>query len=110
MRKLATQQILEEQYGRPTFLGTIAAGTAAKSNADTTVPFTIAPGSRLLIQVIGATGVFVKIGPTGTTATLAGCVSLSPSEKFYTCLTLNDSVVSALTATSTATVNVFLME
>jgi hypothetical protein len=110
MRDLATHQILEEQYGRPTYIGTIAVGTATKSNADTTIPFTINPGSRLMLQVIGSVNVFIRVGPSGTTSFTTGAVSLSPLEKFYTCLLMTDSVVAGITASGVGSLNVFLME
>lgn len=105
MRGLATQQILEEQYGRPTFLQqvTVTANTAAiKTSA-------ITPGSRLLIQSTAA--VSIKVGDSAVTITaptVNQCLALVAAEKFYCCLGANDTHI-ALYSVPGATVNIFLM-
>lgn len=102
MRSLATQQILEEQYGRPRFLEAVSASTTTAKTAALT------PGSRLLIQPTAAC--FLKVGDSTVTATTTGTVSLVANEKFYVCLTTADTHVAFITASGTATVNVFIME
>ena len=102
MRDLATQQILEEQYGRPTFLTSVSLsiGTSVRSSA-------IPAGSRLLIQSSAACN--FRIGDSTVTAAVTQCVALIAAEKFYTCLTMNDTNIAFFAGTS-GTVNIFLME
>lgn len=102
MRDLATQQILEEQYGRPTFLTSVALsiGSSVRSSA-------IPAGSRLLIQSSAACN--FRIGDSAVVAAATQCVGLLASEKFYTCLTMNDTNIAFFSASS-GTVNIFLME
>lgn len=102
MRALATHQILEEQYGRPTFLTsvTLSIGASVRSSA-------IPPGSRLLIQSSAACS--IKIGDSTVTAAATQCVGLLASEKFYTCLTMDDTNI-AFFASGAGVVNIFLME
>lgn len=102
MRDLATHQILEEQYGRPTFLTsvTLSIGASVRSAA-------LPPGARLLIQSSAACN--FRIGDSAVVAAATQCVGLLASEKFYTCLTVNDTNI-AFFAAGAGTVNIFLME
>ncbi len=106
MRGLATQQILEEQYGRPRHLQTIAAVTAGTSFRSAA----IAPGSRLLIQPSGA-GNF-KVGDSTVVASAADSVGLAAGEKFYVCLKTTDTHVAFVPTASNGLggYNIFLME
>lgn len=102
MRDLATQQILEEQYGCPVFLESVSASTTtAKTGA-------LTPGSRLLIQPTAAC--YLRAGSSTVTATTTETVYLAANEKFYLCLRSTDTHVAFITGTGSATVNVFLME
>jgi len=103
MRNLATQQILEEQYGRPTFLTSVTLVSAGSSYRSSAIP----PGSRLLIQSSVATN--IKIGDSAVTAAATQCVGLVASEKFYTCLTMDDTNV-AFFPSGAGVANIFLME
>jgi len=103
MRDLATQQILEEQYGRPAFLQAVTLTAAGSSYRSAAIP----AGSRLLIQPSVATT--MKVGDSTVTAAATECVGLIASEKFYTCLTMNDTHI-AFFPSGTGIVNIFLME
>lgn len=102
MRGLATQQILEEQYGRPTYLQTIT-----KAAAGAQLSSAIVKASRLLIQPTVACT--IKVGDSTAVADATTCVGLVAGEKFYCCLKTTDTHLSVFFSAA-GSVNVFLME
>lgn len=105
MRNLATQQILEELYGRPRLLETVSL-TQNGSKLSSAIP----KGSRILIQSSGACTVVIGDSTaTGVTAANGG-LSLIATEKYYCCLKTTDTNVAFYTTAAGVTANIYVME
>jgi hypothetical protein len=94
--------VLNTLNGRPTYLGTITA-TTVKTNADTAVPFTLNPGTVLLIQA-DAEGYF-SVG-SAATLTASNGVLLQAKEKFLLILAGDDRTLQALPVSGTLNLSV----
>ncbi len=105
MRQLDQDQLMRALNGSPRYLGVIAS-TTVKTNADTAVPFTIKPGSLLLLVPSAAVNVLPGFSPAITVTTANG-IPLTASEKFYMLLKKD---VSTIQVVGTANTSVWEME
>lgn len=108
MRGLATQDIFEEQFGRPRLLQTISLpnGTAIRSNE-------LPKLARIMVQASVGT-VFMAIGGStvvvGNTGWASGGVGLLQGERYIFCLNEGETHLSFIYGASGHTVNIFIME